>query len=81
MAKQITAASGEAKPTLFARMRDFYDDVMVEMGKVTWPSKDELKSSTTVVLFVLGVITAIVYVYDILFQFSVLGLIRLLGPA
>lgn len=80
MAKQTTA-SVEAKPTLFARVRDFYQDVMVEMSKVTWPSKDELKSSTSVVLFLLGVIAAIVYVYDFVFQFGVLGLIKILGRA
>ena len=81
MAKQTTAAGVEAKPTLFVRVRDFYQDVMVEMSKVTWPSKDELKSSTSVVLFLLGVIGAIVYVYDIAFQMAVLGLIRILGRA
>ncbi len=81
MAKQITAASGEVKPSLFNRVHEFYQDVMVEMGKVTWPSKDELKASTSVVLFLLGVITVIVYAYDIIFQFGVLGLFRFLGPA
>lgn len=81
MAKQTTAASVEAKPTLFARVRDFYQDVMIEMNKVTWPSKDELKSSTSVVLFLLGVIAVIVYAYDIVFQFGVLGLLNFLGPA
>ena len=81
MAKQTTAASVDAKPTLFARVRDFYQDVMGEMSKVTWPSKDELKSSTSVVLFLLGIIGAIVYVYDIVFQLGVLGLIRFLGRA
>lgn len=79
MARQPTAAGVEAKPTLFMRVRDFYQDVMVEMSKVTWPSKDELKSSTSVVLFLLGVITVIVYVYDIIFQFGVLGLFKILG--
>ncbi len=72
---------GEAKPTIFNRMQDFYQGVMVEMSKVTWPTKDELKSSTSVVLFLLGVITVIVYVYDIIFQFGVLGLFRFLSPA
>ena len=81
MAKQTTAAGVEAKPTLFTRVRDFYQDVLVEMSKVTWPSKDELKSSTSVVLFMLGVVAAIVYAYDIVFQLAVLGLFKFLGRA
>ncbi|HUW61804.1 MAG TPA: preprotein translocase subunit SecE [Candidatus Bathyarchaeia archaeon] len=81
MAKQTTAAGVEAKPTLFVRVRDFYQDVIVEMSKVTWPSRDELKSSTSVVMFLLGVVAVIVYGYDIVFQFVVLGLLKMLGRA
>jgi preprotein translocase subunit SecE len=81
MSKQTTVAGGEVKPSLFNRVQGFYQDVMAEMSKVTWPTKDELKASTSVVLFLLGVITVIVYVYDIVFQFGVLGLFRFLSPA
>ena len=74
MAKQATA---EEKPGLFVRVREFYQEVMTEMSKVTWPSKDELKNSTQVVLFLLGVIGAVIYFYDRLFQLIVLGILRL----
>jgi len=79
MAKGTTTGGVDVKPTLFARARNFYQDVMVEMSKVTWPSKDELKSSTSVVLFLLGVVMVIVYVYDIVFQFGVMGMLTWLG--
>ena len=44
----------------------FFDDVVKEMKKVTWPTKDELKESTTVVIVVCLVIAAFTYVIDML---------------
>jgi len=75
MAKQI--ADTEAKKTIQARIKEFYQDVMAEMGKVTWPSIEELKTSTSVVLILLVVVAAIIYVYDFVFQVLVFGLFKL----
>jgi len=44
----------------------FFQDVVKEMKKVTWPSKEELKESTTVVIVVCLVIAAFTYVIDML---------------
>jgi preprotein translocase subunit SecE len=44
----------------------FFDDVVKEMKKVTWPTKDELKESTTVVIVVCLVIAAFTYVIDMI---------------
>ena len=77
MAKQ-TVAVIEQKPTLVARVKEFYLEVMSEMGKVTWPTKDELKSNTQVVLLVLAISAAITYFLDFFFQFAVVGLLTLL---
>jgi preprotein translocase subunit SecE len=44
----------------------FFDDVVKEMKKVTWPTKDELKESTTVVIVVCLVIAAFTYAIDML---------------
>tara|TARA_Y100001970_G_scaffold285945_1_gene406928 strand:- start:2346 stop:2537 length:192 start_codon:yes stop_codon:yes gene_type:complete len=35
---------------MVAKLKQFLDDVKFEMGKVAWPSWQELKSSTYVVL-------------------------------
>jgi len=75
MAKQ--ANTPEAKETVFTRVKDFYQEVMAEMSKVTWPSQDELKSSTQVVLLMLAVIATLIYFYDVLFQVVVLNLFKL----
>ncbi|HOV76153.1 MAG TPA: preprotein translocase subunit SecE [Candidatus Hydrogenedentes bacterium] len=75
MAKQI--ADAEVKKTIPVRIKEFYQDVMVEMGKVTWPSREELKTSTSVVLLLLVIVAAIIYVYDFVFQIMVFGLFKL----
>ena len=42
----------------------FFEDVVKEMKKVTWPKKDDLRDSTIIVLVVCLVIAAFVYVID-----------------
>ncbi len=42
----------------------FFDDIVKEMKKVTWPTKDELKESTTIVIVVCLIIAAFTYVID-----------------
>lgn len=62
MAKQIAAAEG--KPNLIQRLRDFYEEVMSEMRKVTWPTRPDLITSTKVTLFLIAVMTIIMFAYD-----------------
>ncbi|MGD8779033.1 MAG: preprotein translocase subunit SecE [Ignavibacteria bacterium] len=42
----------------------FFDDIVKEMKKVTWPTKDELKESTTIVIVVCLIIAVFTYVID-----------------
>ncbi len=42
----------------------FFNDVVKEMKKVTWPTKEELKDSTTVVIVVCLIIAAFTYIID-----------------
>jgi len=44
----------------------FFEDVVKEMKKVTWPTKQELKESTTVVIVVCLVIVTFTYLIDLL---------------
>jgi len=43
----------------------FFQDVMKEMKKVTWPTTDELKESTYVVIVVCLIIAGFTYVIDL----------------
>lgn len=42
----------------------FFTDVVKEMGKVTWPKKEELRESTVIVLAVCLLIAMFVWVVD-----------------
>lgn len=43
---------------------DFFNGVIKEMKKVTWPTKDELKESTAIVIVVCLLIAAFTYAVD-----------------
>ncbi|MEG8946787.1 preprotein translocase subunit SecE [Rosettibacter firmus] len=43
---------------------NFVNDVVKEMKKVTWPSKDELKESTAIVIVVCLILALFTYVID-----------------
>jgi len=49
---------------LKAKIINFFVDIVREMKKVTWPKKDELKESTTVVLITSLIFAAFVFVVD-----------------
>lgn len=43
---------------------NFVNDVVKEMKKVTWPTQEELKESTTIVIVVCIIIAIFTYVVD-----------------
>jgi len=47
-----------------AKIIDFFNGVVKEMKKVTWPTKDELKESTAIVIVVCLILAAFTYVVD-----------------
>ncbi|MDW8436924.1 MAG: preprotein translocase subunit SecE [Chloroherpetonaceae bacterium] len=46
------------------RIGNYYNDVVAEMKKVTWPSKEELRESTLVVLTVSGLLALFTFIID-----------------
>ena len=67
----------EQKPGPIARLQGFYGEVMAEMGKVTWPTLDDLKVSTKVTVFLLLSMAAIVFIFDKVFEQFVLMLLKI----
>ena len=53
---------------------NFVNDVVKEMKKVTWPTKDELRESTTVVIIVCIIIAAFTYVIDLGINYIMRGI-------
>ena len=75
MGKQAAVSAPKLNP--IARLKAFIQDVKSEMLKVAWPSREELKSSTSVVLALLVVFGIVIYVYDLVFRFVVLNLLKI----
>ncbi|MDE2888566.1 MAG: preprotein translocase subunit SecE [Gemmatimonadota bacterium] len=59
---------------MFAKVAQFIKDVQLEMGKVTWPTRDELIASTTIVLVVSLALSVFIFAVDF-----VLSLVRRFG--
>lgn len=73
------ATATEQKPGVFTRLQTFYNEVMTEMNKVTWPSLDDLKVSTKVTMFLLFAMAGVIFVFDKIFEQFVLILFSLAG--
>jgi len=47
------------------KIRDFFDGVVFEMKKVSWPTWQELKGSTVVVLILSVILAVFLFVVDL----------------
>ena len=54
--------------------RDFIEECWDELSKVTWPDQDQLKSATMVVIVFVILISAVIWLMDILSRWRI-GLI------
>jgi preprotein translocase subunit SecE len=52
----------------------FFEDVVKEMKKVTWPTKDELVESTKIVIVVCIMLSGFAYVIDMLISQVITGI-------
>jgi preprotein translocase subunit SecE len=50
---------------MMERLSTFVHEVRVESHKVTWPSREELQESTTVVLMTVLIISMFIFVVDL----------------
>ena len=60
----VVSALGGAYLFRDARARAFTNEVFAELRKVTWPSKNETRSATVVVLVTTAIISLILGVFD-----------------
>jgi preprotein translocase subunit SecE len=61
---------------MFEKVRKFLGEIVVEMKKVTWPTREELKESTKLVIIATFVVTLFVGLVD---QLLTVIIRRLLG--
>ena len=53
------------------QLRDFVKDVRVEITKVSWPSRAELRDSTVVVIASIFIVATFVFVVDRVLSFGI----------
>ncbi len=53
----------------------YYDETVVELKKVTWPTKDEVRGSTIVVIVTSIILSAFIFVVDRLLSWGVNSLL------
>jgi len=76
----LTGGGGAGSPTLrpagrIARFIQFLREVRNELRKVTWPTYDELKKATTVIVIFVTVLGIAIGLMDSFFQFVFVKLV------
>ncbi len=71
-----TAAAGNTRPRWWDRQRENIRNIMAELAKVTWPTRDETRNLTIVVIGISVVLGTVLATIDALFLF----LYRLVNP-
>lgn len=62
--KAPAKADKNKKPSFFKRIANWFGDVKTEMHRVTWPSKEELKSYSVAVIVMLIVFGVLIWLVD-----------------
>lgn len=65
--QQDSIMTTEAKPSVFQRVQIFYQEIQAEMQKVSWPTREDVKSSTASVALLLVIMSAIIFGMDRIF--------------
>ena len=79
MRAEPTTEKAAVRPSPFTAITDYIKDVRVEMSKVTWPTRRELRESTLVVIVMVIVISIFIGIVDRALSFAFEALIRMLG--
>jgi preprotein translocase subunit SecE len=61
-------------PSIVSRTRDYTEQVVEEIKKVTWPDWPQLKNSTLVVMVFVVIVSLIIFTMDVIVR-NVLGFI------
>ena len=71
-----TSIEAAKRMSLAAQTREFVKDVQVEFSKISWPSRNELRDSTVVVILTVLIVSAFIGVVDQLLNMLVHLLFR-----
>jgi len=70
----MTAPVEVSRPGLGTRLVTFYNDVIAEMKKVTWPDRPQLQSATIQIIIFVLILGALIGLVDVTLQFALVRL-------
>ena len=79
MGAEIQTEKAGERPGVVRAFTDYIRDVRVEMSKVSWPSRRELRDSTLVVIVMVFIVAIFIGVVDRALTLAFEGLIKVLG--
>ena len=79
MRAEPTVEKDGTRTGVFAGLKEYIKDVRVEMTKVSWPPRAELRESTIVVIVMVVIVSIFIGIVDRGLSFAFEALIRLLG--
>ena len=79
MRAEPTVEKNGPRTGLMAGITEYVKDVRVEMTKVTWPPRAELRESTVVVIVMVVIVSIFIGIVDRGLSLAFESLIRLLG--
>ena len=79
MRAELTTEKSAERTSVIQAIKDYVRDVRVEMNKVSWPSRRELRDSTIVVIVMVIVISIFIGIVDRALSFAFEALIRMVG--
>jgi preprotein translocase subunit SecE len=59
---------------MIAKIKEFFGNVVTEMKKVSWPTREQLRESTVVVIVTTIIITSLVWVIDMIMS-GIVGMV------
>ena len=79
MRAEITTEKAGERPSVIRAITDYVRDVRVEMSKVTWPSRRELRDSTLVVIVMVVMVSIFIGIVDRALTVAFEALIKMVG--
>ena len=76
LAAFVVAVGGVFWIRLYGKANGFFNEVALELAKVTWPQRKETVASTGVVIFLVGIAALILFLIDFLWGTVTRGLFR-----
>jgi len=76
---ETTSEKPEVRTGPFAALSDYFKDVRVEMTKVSWPTREELRESTLVVIVMVFIMMIFIGAVDRGLSYAFEALVRLVG--